>query len=71
MMKKLNHPCIVRLYHIFETAVPPALDLVMELLSGGDLLDCVLNNTRLTEERASRKTSSHRCMVYGAWCMVQ
>lgn len=53
MMQKLNHPCIVRLYGIYEQQEPsPRLDLVMELLGGGDLLDCVLVNKRLTEDRA-------------------
>jgi serine/threonine protein kinase len=53
ILKALDHPYIVKLYDVF---VHPdvAIYLVMELMSGGDLFDRIVQKTRYTEVESRR-----------------
>jgi len=52
VLTSLSHPHIVKFYEWFETDVH--LYLVMELLPGGDLLQCILEHKCFTEPQARR-----------------
>jgi len=52
LLTSLNHPHIVKCYEWFETDVH--LYLIMELLPGGDLLQCILEHKCFTEPQARR-----------------
>ena len=47
IMKSLNHPNIIRLYDMFDRETE--LDLVLELASGGELLDKIINAGNFSE----------------------
>lgn len=50
MMKSLNHPNIVKLYDFFDE--PTKFYLVLELMSGGELFDRLLQKEFYTESEA-------------------
>ena len=51
-LKSLQHPNIIKLYDVFITE--DKIYIVMELMSGGELFDYVVQKGTLTEEEASR-----------------
>lgn len=51
VLKKLDHPNILRLYEVFEDT--RKYSLVMELCNGGELFDEVVNKEKFTEKEAS------------------
>lgn len=50
IMRRLDHPNIVKLYDVFEE--PDSLLLVMELVPGVELFDSILSKSRYTEDEA-------------------
>lgn len=52
VMTSLQHPGLVRCFEWFQTE--RSLYLIMEILEGGDLLQCILENGRFTEPQARR-----------------
>ena len=52
MLKELNHPHIIHLEDVYE--VPERIYMVMEIMSGGELFDYVVEKGTLSEEEASR-----------------
>ncbi len=52
-MKTLNHPNIVKLYEVIDTA--ERLYLVMEYASGGEVFDYLVNHGRMKEKEARVK----------------
>ncbi|KAL9897653.1 ovarian-specific serine/threonine-protein kinase Lok-like [Glossina fuscipes fuscipes] len=48
IMKKLRHPCVVNLYDIYDK--PDSMYMILEYMKGGDLLNRVVNNKRLSEK---------------------
>lgn len=50
LLKKLNHPNILKLYEVFDT--PATLFMVLELVNGGDLYDTLKKAGRLPETYA-------------------
>eukprot|EP01102_Stenamoeba_stenopodia_P000837 TRINITY_DN10788_c0_g1_i1.p1 TRINITY_DN10788_c0_g1~~TRINITY_DN10788_c0_g1_i1.p1 ORF type:complete len:451 (+),score=152.51 TRINITY_DN10788_c0_g1_i1:58-1410(+) len=50
ILKKLSHPNIINILDIFDTK--DELQLVLELVHGGDLLDKILSKTRYKEDEA-------------------
>eukprot|EP00906_Rhabdomonas_costata_P008784 RCo012473 len=50
IMRKLNHPAIVRLYEVFQTK--STVYLILELVSGGELFNKIVQEKRFTEEVA-------------------
>ncbi|XP_063692217.1 serine/threonine-protein kinase MARK2-like isoform X4 [Bolinopsis microptera] len=53
IMKRLNHPNIVRLYEVIETE--KTLYLVMEYASGGEVFDYLVAHGRMKEKEARQK----------------
>jgi calcium-dependent protein kinase len=51
LMAQLDHPNVVKLYEIYEDA--KYVHLVMDLCSGGDLLEYIMHDSRFTEFKAS------------------
>jgi len=52
ILKFIRHPNIIQLYEIIET--PKQLFLVTEYISGGELFDYIVANTRVEEKEASK-----------------
>lgn len=52
VLKRLNHPCVIRLFEVLEAAGSQLL-LVMEYAPGGSLLDYVRSRKRLGEAEAA------------------
>ena len=50
-MKTLDHPNVIKLYEIFEDA--RNVYLVMELCTGGELFDKIINKGFFTEKEAA------------------
>jgi 5'-AMP-activated protein kinase catalytic alpha subunit len=50
-MKRVNHPCVIRLFEVLEAG--SKLLLVMEYAPGGSLLDYVRGRKRLGEAEAA------------------
>eukprot|EP01124_Arcella_intermedia_P024073 TRINITY_DN3980_c0_g1_i2.p1 TRINITY_DN3980_c0_g1~~TRINITY_DN3980_c0_g1_i2.p1 ORF type:complete len:278 (-),score=55.88 TRINITY_DN3980_c0_g1_i2:15-848(-) len=50
ILHKINHPNVLKLHDAFET--DSSLYLVLELVTGGDLLDRILNSKKISEEHA-------------------
>ncbi|VDM35487.1 unnamed protein product [Hydatigera taeniaeformis] len=48
ILKKLNHPCIVKIHDVIETE--DTLFIVLELVEGGELFDRILNSGHLSED---------------------
>lgn len=51
MLKRLNHPCVIRLFEVLEAG--SKLLLVMEYAPGGSLLDYVRSRKRLGEAESA------------------
>lgn len=51
IMRKVEHPNIVKLYEVFETS--DKVYLVLELLEGGELFDRIIARRNFSEEEAS------------------
>jgi 5'-AMP-activated protein kinase catalytic alpha subunit len=51
VLKRLNHPCVIRLFEVLEAG--QKLLLVMEYAPGGSLLDYVRGRKRLGEAEAA------------------
>lgn len=51
-LRSLQHPNIIQLYDVFITE--DKIYIIMELMSGGELFDYVVQKGTLTEEEASR-----------------
>jgi calcium/calmodulin-dependent protein kinase I len=51
-LRSLRHPNIIQLYDVFITQ--DKIYIIMELMSGGELFDYVVQKGTLTEEEASR-----------------
>lgn len=47
IMKSLVHPCVIKMQEIFDK--PDAVYMVLEFMRGGDLLNRIINNKRLSE----------------------
>ncbi|CAK90615.1 unnamed protein product (macronuclear) [Paramecium tetraurelia] len=52
ILKLVRHPHIIQLYEIIET--PKHIFLVMEMVSGGELFDYIVKNTKLEEVEACK-----------------
>jgi len=52
ILKKLRHPHVIQLYEIVET--PRQLYLIMELASGGELFDYIVQSKRVKEQEACK-----------------
>ncbi|CAK71237.1 unnamed protein product (macronuclear) [Paramecium tetraurelia] len=52
ILKLVRHPHIIQLYEIIET--PKHIFLVMEMISGGELFDYIVQNTKLEEVEACK-----------------
>ncbi|CAD8051193.1 unnamed protein product [Paramecium sonneborni] len=52
ILKLVRHPHIIQLYEIIET--PKHIFLVMEMISGGELFDYIVKNTKLEEVEACK-----------------
>eukprot|EP01124_Arcella_intermedia_P015955 TRINITY_DN224_c0_g1_i3.p1 TRINITY_DN224_c0_g1~~TRINITY_DN224_c0_g1_i3.p1 ORF type:complete len:340 (+),score=91.13 TRINITY_DN224_c0_g1_i3:37-1056(+) len=52
ILKKMEHPYIIKLYDIFETDT--TLYLVMELVTGGELFDRIVEREQYSEENAKQ-----------------
>jgi serine/threonine protein kinase len=66
VLKTLNHPNIIHLEDTFET--PDRIYMVMEMMSGGELFDYVVEKGTLSEEEASiivRKITSAVAHMHG------
>jgi serine/threonine protein kinase len=50
VLKKLNHPNVIPLVDVFET--PDKVFIVMELMKGGELFDCIVRKGRFSEREA-------------------
>lgn len=50
-MRNLDHPNIIKLYEVYET--DNHINLVLELLKGGELFDKILQKTFFTEQDAA------------------
>ncbi|XP_050072299.1 ovarian-specific serine/threonine-protein kinase Lok-like [Anopheles maculipalpis] len=50
IMKKLNHPCIIKMFEFIEE--PGSICMVIEYMQGGDLLTRILDNHHLSEHIA-------------------
>ncbi|XP_075425131.1 serine/threonine-protein kinase Chk2 isoform X2 [Ascaphus truei] len=50
ILKKLNHPCIIRIENFFDSV--DSYYIVLELMEGGELFDRVVTSTRLQEPTA-------------------
>ncbi|XP_077274739.1 ovarian-specific serine/threonine-protein kinase Lok [Temnothorax americanus] len=50
ILKKLKHPCIIHLEDIHDT--PAAMYIILELMEGGELLDRIKNEDKLSESCA-------------------
>lgn len=47
IMKSLKHPCVIKMHHILDK--PDAVFMVLEFMKGGDLLNRIIDNKRLSE----------------------
>ncbi|KAJ2994948.1 Map microtubule affinity-regulating kinase [Globomyces sp. JEL0801] len=54
ILRILDHPNIIKLFEVMETK--KNLFLVLELANGGELLEYIVNNSRLKEDEAKRFT---------------
>jgi len=52
VMKMINHPNVIRLYEIFDE--PKKMNLVMELVTGGELFDEIVARGNYTEKDAAK-----------------
>jgi serine/threonine protein kinase len=50
VLKKLNHPNVIPLVDVFET--PEKVFIVMDLMKGGELFDCIVRKGRFSEREA-------------------
>ncbi|XP_072271565.1 serine/threonine-protein kinase Chk2 isoform X2 [Pyxicephalus adspersus] len=50
ILKKISHPCIIKIENFFDT--DDCFYIVLELMEGGELFDRVLSNSRLKESTA-------------------
>lgn len=50
ILKELNHPNIIKIFDVFDTE--KALYIVLELVTGGDLLEFILETRSIPEDRA-------------------
>ncbi|KAG8455773.1 hypothetical protein GDO86_001822 [Hymenochirus boettgeri] len=50
ILKKLNHPCIIKIENFFDSE--DSFYIVLEMMEGGELFDRVVNSTRLKESTA-------------------
>ncbi|CAH3110770.1 unnamed protein product [Porites lobata] len=50
ILKKLHHPCVIRIEDVFET--PEVLYIILELVEGGELFDRIVSVTRFEEPTA-------------------
>ena len=48
ILNGLNHPCIIRVYDVYDT--PQAVYIVLELIEGGELFDRVVNSGQFDEK---------------------
>uniref|UniRef100_A0A1A9W2P4 non-specific serine/threonine protein kinase n=1 Tax=Glossina brevipalpis TaxID=37001 RepID=A0A1A9W2P4_9MUSC len=48
IMKDLRHPCVITLYDIFDK--PDSTYMIIQYMKGGDLLNRIVNNKRLSEK---------------------
>lgn len=55
VMKTLDHPNLIKMYEIYED--PRTLYLVMEVCSGGELFDAIVQAGKFTEKQAARLMS--------------